>query len=75
MTLYFLRHGQTLANLNGNFAGQKDNSPLTDLGIQQAKDAAKAWKQQNIQLDKIVSSPLIRARKTAEIFAEGIGYV
>lgn len=72
MTLYFLRHGQSLANIQGNFAGQRDNSPLTELGIQQAKDAGKMWNEKGISLDKIISSPLIRARKTAEIFANEI---
>ncbi|HTJ73677.1 MAG TPA: histidine phosphatase family protein [Verrucomicrobiae bacterium] len=71
MPLYFLRHGQSQANLNGLFAGQKENSPLTDLGRQQAQAAAKTLQDRHITT--IVSSPLERARETAAIVAASLG--
>jgi broad specificity phosphatase PhoE len=71
MPLYFLRHGQSQANINGLFAGQKENSPLTDLGKQQAQAAGEAL--QNANIGKIVSSPLKRTQETAAIVAKSLG--
>lgn len=67
MSLYFLRHGQSEANVKHVFAGQKENSPLTELGKQQAEIAADDLKAAGIT--KIVSSNLIRAKQTAETVA------
>ncbi len=41
-TIYLMRHGQTLFNVMDVNQGQCD-SPLTELGIQQAKNAG-AWR-------------------------------
>jgi broad specificity phosphatase PhoE len=71
MSLYFLRHGQSEANVKRVFAGQKENSPLTELGKQQAEVAANDLK--NAGITKIVSSNLIRAKQTAEIVASELG--
>jgi broad specificity phosphatase PhoE len=71
MSLYFLRHGQSEANVKHVFAGQKENSPLTELGKQQAEMAANDLK--NVDITKIVSSNLIRAKQTAEIVAAKLG--
>ena len=69
--LYFIRHGESLGNLKRLFTGQWD-VPLTELGQQQARAATQ--NAQNLQIECIVSSPLIRARQTAEIIAAAIGY-
>lgn len=69
-SFYFLRHGQTQWNLEGRFQGHSD-IPLNALGLAQARDAAKILA--GCPVDLIVASPLIRARKTAEIVAERIG--
>ena len=42
-TLYLMRHGQTLFNLQHKIQGWCD-SPLTELGIKQAKVAEKWFK-------------------------------
>ena len=60
---YFLRHGETTWNAVGRTQGQLD-APLSDLGRQQALDAAEALKAHKIE--RIVASPLSRARDTAE---------
>ena len=65
----FLRHGQTDWNLQGRFQGQSD-IPLNKTGVKQAKSAADRRK--NKAIDRIVSSPLIRALKTAAIVAESM---
>jgi uncharacterized phosphatase len=69
--LYFIRHGLSEMNKTGHFAGTID-TPLTEEGRAQAKKAANHAKDLNIDL--IVSSPLSRARETAEIIAQEIGY-
>lgn len=60
--VYFVRHGESEHNALGKFAGSI-NSPLTSLGITQAKETAELLKNKNISL--IFSSDLIRAKKTA----------
>lgn len=69
--LYFVRHGQSQANVDRVFAGQFDTQ-LTALGIKQAKIAA--LKAKGLQIDHIISSPLSRAHDTAKIIAGAIGY-
>jgi uncharacterized phosphatase len=69
--LYFIRHGESVYNSLGKLSGSTD-SPLTDKGREQAKEIAKDIKP--LHIDLIVSSSLSRARETAEIIAENIGY-
>lgn len=69
--IYFLRHGQSEANVKKLFAGQKEDSPLTETGIEQAQQAGDLLLDKSIT--RIISSPLIRASKTAEIVAEILG--
>ncbi|WP_369070411.1 histidine phosphatase family protein [Kineococcus terrestris] len=63
-----VRHGETDWNLHGRLQGRSD-VPLNDTGRAQARALAPwftggAW-------DAVVSSPLARARETAEIVAAG----
>jgi broad specificity phosphatase PhoE len=62
-----MRHGQTAWNVVGRRQGQLD-SPLTQAGVENAKRLAAAIEGSGI--DRIFSSPLGRARHTAEIVAE-----
>jgi len=65
LTVYLLRHGETLWNADGNrYCGATDIG-LTDKGIQQAHQAANVLK--SIVFDAIYSSPLQRASRTAQI--------
>lgn len=65
--IYIVRHGQTDWNLEGRYAGRTD-VPLNDKGIQQAEKIKEELK--NIKFDKVFSSPLIRAYKTAQIICD-----
>lgn len=60
--LFVVRHGQTVFNLSGRMQGSAD-SPLTDLGIEQARRAANALS--GMGLSAAYASPLGRAVKTA----------
>ena len=62
--IYFVRHGETEYNALGIVQGQLD-IPLNEKGIKQAE--ALAEKLKDFPLDIIYTSPLSRARKTAEI--------
>ncbi|QIP16524.1 histidine phosphatase family protein [Spirosoma aureum] len=65
LTVYLLRHGETLWNADGNrYCGATDVG-LTDKGVQQAHQAANVLK--SISFDAIYSSPLQRAFRTAQI--------
>lgn len=64
--LVLLRHGQSHWNLENKFTGWTD-VPLTKKGINEAKNAGNLIKKNNIKFDKIFSSVLERANKTAEI--------
>lgn len=62
MEIYFVRHGQTVWNVEKRFQGLSD-SPLTDLGITQAKLLGEKLK--DINFDKFYSTSLKRANDTA----------
>ena len=62
MEIYFVRHGQTNWNVEKRFQGLSD-SPLTELGITQAKLLGKKLK--DIKFDKFYSTSLKRAYDTA----------
>ena len=66
---YFIRHGETNWNNERRVMGQKD-IPLNSKGIEQTKHAAGILK--NARIELIISSPLVRALKTAEIISESI---
>lgn len=60
--IYFVRHCEATGNLNRVFQGSI-NTDITHLGEKQLKKLSERFK--DIKLDKIYSSPLMRAQKTA----------
>ena len=72
--IYFVRHGESEANVKAVFAGQKENSPLTEKGREQALATAKEIKKEELKINRIISSPLKRSFETAKIIAEEIGF-
>jgi probable phosphoglycerate mutase len=67
-SVIFLRHGQAKNNIERILTGRTPNIPLTEKGIEQAKKTAKFLEQMNIAA--IYSSPIERAKHTAEIVAQ-----
>ena len=67
-SIIFLRHGQAKNNTERVLAGRTPGVPLTEKGIDQAEKAAKFLEDMNISA--IYSSPIERAKNTAEIVAE-----
>lgn len=62
--IYIVRHGQTDWNVEGRYQGRLDVE-LNDKGIEQAQKIQE--KLSNVKFDKVFSSPLKRALKTAQI--------
>ncbi len=68
MEIYLVRHGA---------AYEKEEDPerhLNNDGVNQCHLTGKALKRLDIKFDLIVSSPKVRARQTADIIAEEVGY-
>ncbi len=63
--IIFLRHGQAKNNTERILAGRTEGVPLTDTGIKQSEQTAELLKHMNIST--IYSSPIERAKHTAEI--------
>ncbi len=70
--VYFVRHGQTIWNVENKICGATDIA-LTDLGHQQAIDTGKKILEQGIKADEILYSPLVRAKDTAIHISEITG--
>jgi phosphohistidine phosphatase len=65
MDLYIIRHADALPlGVNGITADEE--RPLSKTGEAQARQLAAALSRRGIRLEKVVSSPLVRARQTAE---------
>ena len=69
---YFVRHGQTVWNVENKICGATDIE-LTELGHQQAIDTGKKIMEEGIKADEILYSPLIRAAETARHISEITG--
>lgn len=70
--LYFVRHGQTIWNVENKICGATDID-LTDLGHEQAIKTGEIILDQGIKADEILYSPLVRAADTAKHIAEITG--
>ena len=69
-TLTLVRHGQTTSSARHAYSGRSD-IPLTDAGREQARAAARQLAAAGV--DAVISSPLIRARDTAQAIADATG--
>lgn len=67
MRLYFLRHGQ--AGTRDEWTGPDEDRPLTRRGISETQAAAHGMRWLDLDVDLLLSSPLVRAYQTAEITA------
>jgi broad specificity phosphatase PhoE len=70
LRLLLIRHGEASGNLSGEFIGLRDDS-LTARGREQAERLAAALT--SIPVSRLFTSPLARARETADILAHGLG--
>jgi phosphohistidine phosphatase len=68
--LYLIRHG--LAEERGDAWPDDAKRPLTDKGMSRMRKAVRGLAGLGMSLDVVLSSPLVRARQTAEIVAAGL---
>lgn len=68
-TIYFVRHGESVANVGERFADDETAS-LTERGRGQAKAVAKRCAK--LRIDAMIASPIQRTRETAIIISERI---
>jgi phosphohistidine phosphatase len=69
--LYLLRHG--IAVPPGTPGVEDDDRPLTPKGEKRMREIARGLRRLDLKLDRIVSSPVPRALRTAEIVADALG--
>jgi len=69
--LYVLRHAEAADDKDARFENDAAR-PLTIKGVRRTKLLAHALRQWEITFDAILSSPLVRARETAEILMRGL---
>ncbi len=69
MILYFLRHGKA----GSPRAIDDDDRELTANGVAALRSAAALWRRLNLRPDVVLTSPLPRASRTAELFCEAVG--
>jgi len=72
MRLLLVRHGETRANSERRIQGRLDE-PLTERGRAQARALGQAMQRLGLSWDVALSSPLSRARETAELLEEANG--
>ena len=75
--IYFIKYGQTLWNQLGKTQGFEADIELNKNGINDATITGKYLKQFRFldkQFDCIISSPMLRCKKTAEIIATELSF-
>jgi broad specificity phosphatase PhoE len=70
-SLYFIRHGQSKANVAKTYAGW-DDTPLTDEGRERARTAG--LRLMSKEIDRVIASDLRRAAETARIVCEAFEF-
>jgi len=71
MILYIVRHSDAVPS--GTPGVPEDERPLTDKGTKKMREIARGLAAVDVKPELILSSPLPRARRTAEIVAEEMG--
>lgn len=70
MKIIFIRHGETTGDVEDRYGGDYDDH-LSEKGNQQSKQVAESLKDRGIEI--MYSSPLIRAKESADIIADKVG--
>ena len=68
--IWLLRHGDA-EHSEGKSDAERD---LTEKGERQSRAAGRALKELGVKLDVCLTSPKVRARRTAELACEALGH-
>lgn len=71
MKVYIIRHGQA-AERDGQRYPDDDQRPLTPEGMARFQEAVRGLRRLDMQVSRVISSPVLRARQTAELLVEGL---
>lgn len=69
MELYLIRHAHAV-RVGEEGAADDAERPLSDKGQEQSRTLGSLLQQRNILFDRLLTSPLLRARQTAEALAQ-----
>lgn len=69
MELYLVRHA--IAAERGDEWPDDNKRPLTERGISRFKDVVRGLERLDVSIDEIFTSPLVRAKQTADLLAAG----
>ena len=73
--IFFIRHAESMGNVNHHLiGGQSNHLPLSNRGVQQCMLLGKRFQEEEISFQQIHSSVAVRARETARIVSEMLGY-
>jgi len=72
MKIYLVRHGIAVEGLVRGISRDSER-PLTDEGVSETQMVARALKGLGVRADVVVSSPLVRAKQTADIINSEVG--
>jgi len=72
MNLYLMRHGAAVEKNDPSLANDNDRA-LTRKGAKRLRRAARGLRRLDIALDGILTSPVLRARQSADIVAQALG--
>jgi broad specificity phosphatase PhoE len=70
MRLYFIRHGESAANLLHEFSNSGHKHPLTENGFAQAQSLARRLS--GLSVAQVYTSPILRAQQTAQVLADSL---
>jgi phosphohistidine phosphatase len=70
MRLYILRHG--IAAERDEWTGDDRKRPLTESGRQEMREVAQGIRSLDIKLDTLITSPLTRAKETADFVRKAV---
>ena len=74
MYIYLLRHGETDNNKFQIMQGEEVDPELNSMGKKQSKQTGIFFHSKGIKFNKIISSPLLRAKQTANIVAKEVNF-
>src|SRR5262245_28959305 len=69
MQLYVIRHAEAV-DVGSNGVDSDEERPLTERGREQCRVVALALSRAGVRLEKLLTSPLVRARETAEVLVK-----
>lgn len=73
VSFWFIRHGESEGNILGAECLVMNDDPITKRGVGEAKSIAKYFREHNINVTDIYTSPLGRSHQTAKIIGQELG--